>query len=397
MQYLLRFYLASLVVCFHMLPDVFPASGRMAVFGFYTISGYVITMALQQTYYTLPDGRWRFVKNRFYRLYPSFIAASLLGLMLAVATPQAASAINGSIKLPDFAEASLWEMQCFVSNFVLFGIHTPFHYEQPFYSRCEIRYAPETWSTNIELYFYAFMLLVGSRSRASISFWLAASLLGVLVIILTVIAGRLGWVELMEITPYSMWYYSVLGISLPFSLGAAVFFYRERLNQFLSLGRTFRIAMTLLVVALPLIPWPYLSPLIESGRPIYHWGYALVVAACLACYSDTVRSKSIRFLGDLSYPLFLIHWQCAVIVSLLFGLQSNTPELLITAFLLACLLSTLVVMLIDEPLKSIRAKNRGRSLDATLEGKPTQRVDHVAVGSAPAPPSFQSTRNTSSE
>lgn len=82
---MLRFFLAISVVATHLSEGrlFFHYWGAFAVFGFYLISGYLITRVLNDTY---KFDFYTFASNRFLRLFPIyyFVAALTLAVILLV-------------------------------------------------------------------------------------------------------------------------------------------------------------------------------------------------------------------------------------------------------------------------------------------------------------------------
>ena len=65
-----RLLLAALVVFFHF-GGLSWIVGRVAVFAFYCVSGFLIFQVLDRVYVEEPRGIWRFYGNRLLRLGPS--------------------------------------------------------------------------------------------------------------------------------------------------------------------------------------------------------------------------------------------------------------------------------------------------------------------------------------
>src|SRR4029450_3686817 len=84
-----RFLLAALVVLFHF-GGLGWIVGRIAVFAFYAISGFLIFQVLDRVYLSEPRGIPRFFCNRFVRLVPLYLVYTLLTLgMVRGLGPQA--------------------------------------------------------------------------------------------------------------------------------------------------------------------------------------------------------------------------------------------------------------------------------------------------------------------
>src|SRR5688572_22326912 len=72
-----RFLLAALVVLFHF-GGLSWIVGRIAVYAFYCISGFLIFQVLDRVYLNEPRGPGRFLTNRFVRLAPLYVAYAVL-------------------------------------------------------------------------------------------------------------------------------------------------------------------------------------------------------------------------------------------------------------------------------------------------------------------------------
>ena len=141
---LLRFLMAVCVVGTHMWREEFKDAGLHAVFGFFAISGYLITRISVTSYRGRP---FSFLCNRFLRIYPQYWAAVLLGALVVWRMPTLAMHFNNTFQLP--ANASE-----IVSQASIFGLQG-----------APILLSPASWSLNIELYFYLLIGLLTHRSE----------------------------------------------------------------------------------------------------------------------------------------------------------------------------------------------------------------------------------------
>jgi len=80
---LLRTTLALMVMVYHLCAEFLPF-GRYAVFGFYIISGYLMTLIMHERYGYDFRGRRSYCLNRALRLYPQYWAAALFSILLIV-------------------------------------------------------------------------------------------------------------------------------------------------------------------------------------------------------------------------------------------------------------------------------------------------------------------------
>lgn len=72
-----------MVMSYHLLIES-PPLGIYAVFGFYIISGYLMTLVMHESYAYTARGRIRFALNRFLRLYPQYWTAALISMLLII-------------------------------------------------------------------------------------------------------------------------------------------------------------------------------------------------------------------------------------------------------------------------------------------------------------------------
>ena len=141
---LLRTVLAVIVMAGHLLDKW--QIGTYAVFGFYMISGYLMTSIMQESYGYHLAGRARFVFNRFLRLYPLFWCSALLSLSLIVVIgAEFTQAYHSGIYLPKtwieiLANLTMVYPRWFANEF------TPI-------------LVPTTWAITVELFFYAAICL----------------------------------------------------------------------------------------------------------------------------------------------------------------------------------------------------------------------------------------------
>jgi peptidoglycan/LPS O-acetylase OafA/YrhL len=75
-----RYILATMVAQTHLWPLGAAWTGNIAVFAFYTLSGYLMTRVLNERYGFSARGTVAFLLNRVLRLWPAYLA--ILGLTL---------------------------------------------------------------------------------------------------------------------------------------------------------------------------------------------------------------------------------------------------------------------------------------------------------------------------
>lgn len=358
MQYFLRFYLACAVVMSHLWADAFGSTGSYAVCGFFVISGYVITMVLQQRYLNLQNGVRKFWLNRFLRLYPAFLVVTIFGYWVSRFAPLQAGALSVGLLLPEsdlgrqaIASAgvpSAWWPIFYIANLTMIGLQAPFFWTSP------ITFAPTATSTSIELYYYALLSLGAAASARASRRFLAVSLallasLPVLYILRELGFYRYGvWSPGITINAFSLFYKTILGWSFFFALGCAAYFIPK-----LELPSPVRLGILFVCLALPFVYVQSVYALIALRIVFGIW-----VALTILSFSDDRGSAVVRFLGDLSYPLFLIHWPMAALVSWATGMVKNDAVFLIVSLGMSLAASAAIVVLIERPVESIRRRYR---------------------------------------
>ncbi len=332
-----RYVLALMVACAHIQFVLFDRPnwlGVYAVFGFYTLSGYLMTRVLHETYGYEPAGFLRYLANRALRIYPPYWLALGATALLLMAWPGVAGFSQWLIHLPaTSAEAA--------RNVVLVGLHADY----------VPRLVPTAWSLHVELVYYALMGLGISRSRMRTALWVVASALWTI------------WV-LVEGVPFAERYSTVVAASLPFSLGAAV-------HHFVPLRP--RPLLWILPAVFPLhalaAPWLW-GDLYTGG---FYASCALALASVIALAPVRASGRLAdwdRRLGDLSYPIFLVHTQVGLVLFALDWRGHATPLRVFVASIpllhgiaIAMHLSVVVTV---ERLRA-RIRRRASAADATAE------------------------------
>lgn len=325
--------------------------GAHAVHAFFVLSGYLMTLVMQQSYGFTRNGVMAFAANRLLRLYPSyFLILALTTLLVLWVGHTAASDVNSAIALPRSAGE-------FFSNLTM--IYPGFYpNEYP------VRLSPPTWALTNELIFYALIALGVSRSCRISMVWFFCS------------AGYFvfSFASGME---HSSRYYTVFAASLPFSLGAVMYHFKSargllRVRYWsgpwrLFLINVFFLALFVLVGAAHGY-FRRLDTYVFMAEGFYLLNYVLCGfwVFFLSAQAAPPKLRDIdKRCGDLSYPLYLVHWQCALLIYYLFDLPAEGARaLFFLAFSLALSLvvSWLVARCVDAPVERIRELVRPASI-----------------------------------
>ncbi|MBI5503726.1 MAG: acyltransferase [Deltaproteobacteria bacterium] len=341
-----RFLLACMVVCGHtwyFLMGRLSWLGTYAVFGFYLLSGYLMTRVLHETYGYGPRALGRFLGNRALRVYPAYWGAMAVMVALLIAIPGVAGNQTAMVFLP--GDAAQW-----LYNAVILGIDVDYI----------PRLVPPSWSLHLELVFYIMLGLGLSRTRTTTALWLAASV---------------AWTAYANLTdiPFGDRYASVLGASLPFAAGAGVY-YLPRLPT----GTANRVGL-LAAAAF------FLHALIAGLAYASTSGVAFYASLALTTIAVTVlrdartqprwRRLDTR-LGDLAYPIFLLHMAVAYFVQWVFPAAATPPRLwFLTTMPPLLLASVLLNRLVEKPIEKARVKVRGVEIGALKTARSNEAAE----------------------
>ncbi|HMF26688.1 MAG TPA: hypothetical protein VKG24_31855, partial [Pseudolabrys sp.] len=148
-----RYILAAMVAQTHLWPLGVAWTASIAVFAFYTLSGYLMTRVLNERYGFTTRGTAAFLLNRVLRLWPAYLA--LLGLTLIALLFLPLSNFFFLIRMPT-TPADI------VTNLAILGQVT-FDFRQwlPL-----AKPVVTSWSLSIELFSYVLLALYFARSSA---------------------------------------------------------------------------------------------------------------------------------------------------------------------------------------------------------------------------------------
>lgn len=341
-----RFCLALIVAAFHL-----SAAGEhvamVAVFSFYAISGYLITRILCETYTAPVQGLAGFALNRFLRLYPTYWAVALVGLGLAVFLPAETARLHHGIALPETTGGGLANLFILgLANLSLEPRNEP------------IRLVPTAWSLSIELVYYALLAAGVARRRLAVWVWWAASL------------ALAAWLTAKGDLRHA--YFSLWGPSLCFATGAlahhldAPRWGRRLRTAWGTGGLAASRALPFLALALVcLAPYaPGVGPVAGLAALYLAPGAAaLAVALLIAERTEGVaESRAARWdrrIGDLSYPVFLVHWHVAILVStFLLGGTGQGAWLFAASLPFILAAAVLLVVGVERPVHRLRGAVR---------------------------------------
>lgn len=295
----LRLALALAVVLSHLSWEYGKFAGPIAVFGFYTLSGYLISGSIRDTYQGRPLS---FVVNRALRIYPAYWAVMLIGLVIAMF----GSPLSSAISIPQGFDD--WWRQ--ISILGLVGINGTLH---------PVRLVPPAWSLSIELFWYLAMFFLWKRAML----WLVASTIAA--VCLSVVWGWQGG------------FYNYLGPSVCFALGA----YCQQRQIRLPTGH---IPFAICILAGLMVVGNFVAP----SAPLLY--LSAPATAYLIVSLPPGRSAGVEKLsGELAYPVFLCHWHVASLAGIGLG-----PLSLVVSLPLIFALSLAIVFGVEHPIAAVR-------------------------------------------
>jgi peptidoglycan/LPS O-acetylase OafA/YrhL len=339
---IVRTTLALMVMVYHLFAGILPL-GTYPVFGFYIVSGYLMTLIMSETYGYTKFGRYSFAVNRFLRLYPQYWAASLLSLLLIfILGLEAANNYHKSMFIPSSLQGVMQNL------FMVFPSWYP--------NKVNPRLVPPIWAVTVELFFYALICLGISKTFNRVKIWMLLSCCYV------VGSYAAGW-------SWQDRYFPVAAASLPFSIGSAIYFISKSstLPKFChNLGLLSSFSFFLMLANC--LIWMILSKsnigkLVEVGLYINLFICSvLVFSLAQGSHIIKVNKKTDKVIGDFSYPIYLLHQQSGFLISsLMLGaprheISSRGLIGLAGAILLVIILSLIFIAFINKPIDRIRSK-----------------------------------------
>lgn len=340
-----RFILATCVVVAHIWnpPNGISIIGGYAVYGFFILSGYLMTLVTNTKYGFTSSGIRKFLINRGLRIYPTYWLSVTITLLLML--------LFGQLALSEFHPKLLLPSTPYdlFSNLFIFGLA-----KTGFLSLHSVILSPPAWALEIELTFYILIgIFLGKKKYFKP--WLIAtiSLIIGLKVIFKVVTSFTG-------QAYGFSYGSLLYASLAFCLGALLFHYRDHVAQ---LKAKILVPDAVLILGLSLA-WVasllWISPISSTLGFLVNTIIMVLLIICLMRIQNHQLKPIDKILGELSYPMYLLHYQIAFIIFHFFNFtQTKSAELFALSFPVILLVSWLVVIGFESPISKLRHRVRG--------------------------------------
>lgn len=262
----------------------------LAVWGFFLLSGFLITGILNTRYGYERDGLIEFGINRALRLMPTYWVSVILALASVAAFGGIVDprAINSALGFPQTAWE--WVPATLILGGSVLGL-----------GRVENSPSPSAWAVEVEILMYVISAWWLSRSGAAARRTTIACLM--LFPVLWLVSKwllREGHAELAG----SMTYSFLPAALLPYAAGAWLWHMRERIPRPRRLGT--QLAMVAVGMALCGSVVGSLSVTLAFVLAIPLFAYATLLLSGLKA-GDRVHAVD-TFLGHMSYPVYLMHW-----------------------------------------------------------------------------------------
>lgn len=306
-----RFLLAFFVAISHLWSDMIGGPAAYAVWGFFVLSGFLMTEILRHKYGFNLHGLQVYAFNRFLRIFPLYYVTLILGILtvLYIGNGIDLKTLNPQFYLPT-------NFYDWIANFSLL----------PF-ANVGGRPVPVSGALAVEVGVYILIPFMAHNKSAA---WLGA-------FISLILNAKIGF----DVESFPPRYSEFLTGYFAFAIGSLINHYKDELQ----------------VIARPkssLIVW-LLHCLVIGFINTWPWTYGLYISVLLSAWVviSLYQIKSTKIdivLGDLSYPLYLLHTTVAAWFFITFDGQ-RTFLFFIISFIATTLLSYLLLIIFDHPIQ----------------------------------------------
>lgn len=335
-----RYVLACMVIMTHTGPHAYARLGNYAVFGFYILSGYVMSFILHNHYLKQSDGLRKYAINRFLRIFPIYWAVMLASLFLVLAFPGQSNDMVPFYNLPEDPRDWIW-------NIITIGMSDPLTG-----ALNQFALVPGSWSLGIEILFWAMIptLLQNEKARRRLT---------IFAIVYTLLAALLCMYSGSLVKPVQ--YFNAFAAALPFTTGVWLFLRKVRGRP--PLPKALGVAAILI---LPALMWT--APFFYSDPyAIGFYGAFLINMALVTFLSQVDSSRLPQFiarldemLGNIAYPMYLVQVPTAFVLYLLEpSLGIRDYPIFFATLIASTLLSWLLYRLVDVRINAFRRRIKG--------------------------------------
>ncbi len=324
-----RFLLAFFVAISHLWAGMFGGPAAYAVWGFFVLSGFLMTEILRNKYGFTVQGLQKYAFNRFIRIFPLYYLTFLSGILVIYILGQHnidPKVLNPQFYIPD--SVYLW-----FSNLSLLPLPS-----------VGPRPVPVSDALAVEVGVYLLIpFMAYSRSAA----WLGA-------IISLILSLKIG----IDVESFPARYSDFLTGYFAFAIGSLINHYKNELE---------RIAMP----KISLLIWG-IHCLFIGVINTWPWTYGLYISVLLSAWvvislHKLETSKTDTLLGDLSYPIYLLHTTIGAYLLLYFD-TTRSLTFFLTAFIITVLISWVLLIIFDHPIQRLKKKaNSGHKEEISVD------------------------------
>lgn len=293
-----RFILALLVVVTHI--GKVEIYGGFAVWGFFMLSGFLITGVLNGRYGFTKAGLVEFAWSRALRLYPIYWLSTLLALLaVLVSTPSInPQTINNALAIPD----SLFDQLAgfFIIGNTFLGI-----------GRVKLALSPSVWAIDVEMLLYVVSAVGLSRAPKNSA---RAIVVCTLLFPLCWLIGKIFMQEGQSEIAQQMTYSFLPAALLPYGIGAWLWFNKKTFQNFKPNKIWLLGCALLLTVCASGFSRISVTVAYLAALPVM----ALITAMLANLNLKGLKKRIDDLLGHMSYSIYLTHWTCALFVVWIF-------------------------------------------------------------------------------
>jgi len=346
---IIRFLLAFSVVIAHYqyFSTVRLVGGELAVQGFFILSGFYIALILDKSYSSIPN----FLINRFLRLWPVYIVIAGINFIINLMEP---GMLVNIFTFP----ATLYSFLIFTNTTMLFQDLTMFlglqdghlHFVGSFLNSNPVLFPylliAQAWTLGVELSFYILAPLLFCKNYKFIYIIFIASLIA--------------RVYLLQHGSFDdPWNYRFFPTELAlFMLGAMAYALYRKIPFSSNIILYEQIGKILLTLVLAyMFFFRNISIGYELGKGVF---YLLLAVSIPFIFFLTKNNKIDNFIGNLSYPIYLL-WGLKIspVPFIIKLLGTNNPKIEgLVFYLWLILLAIIMHVLIEMPMEKIRARFR---------------------------------------
>ena len=318
-----------------------------AVWGFFMLSGFLMTAVLNSKYGFTGRGLILFAISRMIRLFPTYWVSCVITVVIIMvfANTFDPRLINNALQFPITIRELFANL--FIVGHTTFGI-----------GRVERALSPSTWAVDVEILMYICSCLFLARSkRVALSLLLGSMLVFPIFWFLAKIAISKGQIELGNELIYSF-----LPIALlPYAIGSYLWFIREQLSPHFYSQRSVYFSIIWLVISAFILSRVSVTIAYLLSLP----GLAVIIIFLSAQKKTGMFRLVDELCGRMSYPFYLLQWICAYIVLVIvppnyiwFEIVDSraqfTPAGFFAVLIVLLFLSLLMALVVEGPVERFR-------------------------------------------